>query len=272
MKFLVPYDFTEITRTALDHALSIAPAFEARLELLHIIKEESERAEVQKLFNDVLDSLTPDNRAMVYSKIMVGNIFKDISKEAEEGDAHLLIMGTHGANGLQKIFGSHAIKVINSSSTPFMITQKDGPGNGIKRIVMAVNLTKESVQIVKYASELAKKLKAEIHLVCQPETDEFLIHQLANNIKRARQYLQKQEVIHEVDMLRGLHSFSHEVIEYGKKNNADLFAVVHFSESLIPQFDTFSQDMITNEWGIPVLIMNGSEMKGVRQKYGFMSI
>ena len=109
-------------------------------------------------------------------------------------------------------------------------------------------------------------------MLCQPETDEFLQHQLKNNITRARQYLAKEGVKHEVDLLRGVHSLSHEVIEYGKKNHADLFAVVHFPESLIPQFDTFSQDMITNEWGIPVLIMNGSEMTGVRQAYSFISI
>ncbi len=271
MKFLVPYDFTEVTRTALDHALAMAPAFDAKIEVFHIIKSESDRADAEKQMEELINGLAAGEKSRVYGKIQVGNIFKDISKEADDGDAHLLVMGTHGAHGLQKIFGSHAIKVVSSSNTPFLITQEKGPED-IMRIMMAVNLTKESVQIVKYASELAKKFRAEIHLLCQPESDEFLQHQLKNNITRARQYLVKEGVAHEVDVLRGAHSLAHEVIEYGKKNHADLFAVVHYTESLIPQFDTFSQDMITNEWGIPVLIMNGSEMTGMRQKYGFISI
>ncbi len=271
MKFLVPYDFTEITRIALDHALAIAPAFDAEVLLYHVIDDESERAEAEQKFKDLLKVLNGDNTD-VQSKVQLGKIFKDISREAEEGDAHLLIMGTHGAHGLQKIFGSHAIKVIKSASTPFMITQNKGPAESIKQIMMPVNLTRESVQIVKYAAELAQKFEARIHMLCQPETDEFLERQLKNNIARARKYLTKEGVASEVDMLPGKKSLSQEVIEYGHAHQADLFAVVHYSESLIPQFDTFSQDMITNEYGIPVLIMNGNEMKGIKLKYSFISI
>src|SRR5690606_32244223 len=102
-----------------------------------------------------------------------------------------------------KVFGSHAIKVLKSSHTPFLITQENGQIKKIERIVMAVNLSKESVQIVKYASELASKFDAEIHLVCQPEEDEFLSNQLKNNILKTRKYLQNEGVKHEVDLLRG---------------------------------------------------------------------
>ncbi len=272
MKFLVPYDFTDVTRIALDHALALAPKFDASIELFHVVKSENDIPVAQELFENLLDTLPAEGKTRIESKIQVGSIFKDISKEADEGDAHLLVMGTHGAHGLQKLFGSHAVKVISSSNTPFMVTQEKGPEGAIKKIAMAVNLSKESVQIVKFAAELAKKFKAEIQLLCQPENDEFLAKQLSNNITRAKQYLQKQNVAYKVEMLRGTHSLSHEVIEYGKKNNSDLFAIVHFSESLIPQFDTFTQDMITNEWGIPVLTINGNEMTGVRIKYSFISI
>ncbi len=272
MKFLVPYDFTPVTRSALDYALAMAKAFDAKVEIFHLIKDESIRPEAETKFAQLIDSLGEDEKKKVFSKIEVGSIFKDISKQADEGDAHLMIMGTHGAHGLQKVFGSHAIKVVKSSNTPFLVTQENGTPRNIKRIVMAVDLAKESVQIVKYASELAKKFGAEIHLTCQPKEDEFLSRQLENNILKARKYLKNQGVHYEVDMLRGAHGLAHEVIEYGKKHDADLFAVVHSSESLIPQFDTFSQDMITNEWGIPVLIMNGNEVAGVRTNYSFISI
>ena len=272
MKYLVPYDFTSISRTALDHALMFAKPTNAEVELFHIIDKEADRLEAEKKFEELLSTLNEELRKSISWKVTVGDIFEDIGKEAEAGNAQLLIMGTHGAKGLQKLFGSNAIKVITSSNTPFIVTQSKGPMEDIKRVVFPVNLARESVQILRFAKVLAKKFDAEIHLVCQPEKDEFLSHQLGNNILRARQYLQKQGVTHEVDLLRGLHSLSHEAIEYGKKNKADLFAAVHFPESLIPQFDTFSQDMITNEWGIPVLIMNGSETAGVKTNYSFISI
>ncbi len=272
MKFLVPYDFTEITRTALDHALGMAPVFDAEIELFHVIKNEKNRAEAEQKLEELIGSLPAEKKARVSFKIQMGNIFKDIAKQADEGDADLMVMGTHGAKGLQKILGSNAIKVVNSSSTPFIITQTKGPKKDIRKIVMAVNLTKESVQIVKFASQLAQKFKAEIHLLCQPQKDEFLAKRLNNNITRARQFLVKEDVSYQVEMLDGKDSFAQEVTAYSQANDADLFAVVHYTESLIPQFDNFSQAMITNDLETPVLILNGSEMKGVKTKYSFISI
>ena len=158
MKFIVPYDFTSISRTALDHAFQYSKTVNAEIELFHVIGKQDEEREVERKFNDLIASLDDSEKAMVNFKIKVGDIYTDIGKEAEEGDAQLLVMGTHGAKGLQKLFGSHAIKVITNASTPFIVTQSKGPEAGIKRIILPVDLTKESVQIVGFATKVAKAI------------------------------------------------------------------------------------------------------------------
>jgi len=51
-----------------------------------------------------------------------------------------------------------------------------------------------------------------------------------------------------------------------------LFAIAHYPETIIPQFEKFSQGLITNEWQIPVLIVNIEEQIGVQSNYSFVGI
>jgi nucleotide-binding universal stress UspA family protein len=272
MKYLVPYDFSPITRIALDHAFALSKYERSEIQVLHIIKNDSERAKAEKRFKELMDSLDAEQAAQLITNIRVGDIYQDISKEAQDGGYQLLIMGTHGAKGLQKVLGSHAIKVITSSNTPFIITQKKGPSEGIKRIVLPVDLSYEKIQMVGFASSIAQKFDAEVHVIAKAQTDDFLIKRLSNNFTKVKRQLQKDGVRHVVSSLNGKHSFHKEVIAYGAEVKADLFAIAHFPESIIPQFETFSQELITNEWQTPVLIVNIEERMGVNANYSFVGI
>lgn len=272
MKILVPYDFTPITRTALDHAFALGRTLEGEIALLHIIDNQSLRSKAEAGFKTLLEGLTDNERSVLTTHVRVGDIFKDITREAEAGDYQLLVMGTHGAKGLQKVLGSKAIKVITSGNTPFIVTQSKGPSESIKRIVLPVDLTKESVQIVKFAAQIAKRFDAEIHIVGKNEKDEWLNTKLKNNISYLRRVLNEQGVKHVVAGLDGKTALAQEAIDYGTANKADLYAVAHFSESILPQFDRFSQDMITNPALTPVLIANATEVGGVKGQYAFLSV
>jgi nucleotide-binding universal stress UspA family protein len=272
MKYLVPYDFTPTTKIALDHAFELSKFEESEIEALHIIKNESERAKAESLFTNLINELDSENKDKLKTKVRVGDIFKDISKEAEAGDFQLLVMGTHGAKGIQKLFGSHAIKVITSSSTPFIITQKRGPREGIKRIVLPVDLSYEKIQMVSFSSNLAKKFKAEVHVIAKAQSDDFLAKRLANNLTKVSRQLKKDGVEHKVRSLEGKHSFHKEIIAYGAEIDADIFAIAHYPETIIPQFEKFSQELITNEWQIPVLVVKVDESIGVKSNYSFVGI
>lgn len=271
MKYIVPYDFTPVAHTALEHALAIARIRPGQIEILHIIPSEKEREAAENKFRELRSQLNGQGGQDIEYKVRTGDIFKDISREAEEGRAELLVMGTHGEKGLQRIFGSYAIKVITSSKTPFIITQEKGPVESIKLIVLPVDLSKERVQVVKFAARLARIFKAEIHLVCKPETDEWLKKRLNNNIQRALQFLQKEEVPHRLARVEGMHHFYEEVIDYAAEQHADLLAIAYFPETVFPQFERFSQEIITNELQLPVLVVNAQEVGSVGE-YGFIGI
>lgn len=272
MKYLVPYDFTPITRSALNHALNVAQSQPGEIELLHVIAKEEDRAKAEQNFKDLLNELSSDIQKQLSTKVQVGDIFKDISRVAEENKVDWLVMGTHGAKGLQRIMGSYAIKVITGSKIPFIVTQEKGPSAVIKRIVVPIDLNKESILIIRFAAKIAKIFEAEVHLVSRPVTDEFLAKNLHNNLGMAKRFLKKEGVSYQVLSLEGKKPFHKEVIEYGAKERADLFAIAHHPESLLPQFDRFSQEIITNKLEVPVLIVKASEVTGVKTNYSFVGI
>lgn len=271
MKFLVPYDFTPITRSALDHALSLTNDIPGDIELLHIVENEGQKEKAEFTLNGLIASLPEEVRGKVFGKVRVGSIYTDIAQEAEEGHAQLLVMGTHGAKGLQKLFGSRAIKVITSSKTPFIVTQSKGPQNDVELIVLPVDLSKESLQVVDFATNLAKKFNAAIHVVCKPEKDEFLAHKLRNNINWAKMKM-SDDVDYKVVALEGEDSLADEVIAYGEEHGADMFAITHFSDSILPQFDTFTQEMITNRLEVPVLVIAGRQTSDINTTFTFIGM
>ena len=75
----------------------------------------------------------------------------------------VIFMGTHGMTGLQKIFGSRALKVITNSSVPFIITQdKIRQDDRIDDIVVPIDMGKEDKQILTSVIRSAHLFKAKV--------------------------------------------------------------------------------------------------------------
>ncbi|QDK36611.1 universal stress protein [Bdellovibrio sp. NC01] len=94
----------------------------------------------------------------------------------------LIVMGTHGKTGLDRLFlGSVAEEVIRHSSTPVLILGPQVKDTEVKtggKILVATDLTKNSRRAEAYALKLAAALKAEV----------VFYHSLFETIRTADQY------------------------------------------------------------------------------------
>jgi hypothetical protein len=109
-------------------------------------------------------------------------------------------------------------------------------------------------------------------VIAKAQSDDFLAKRLANNLTKVSRQLKKDGVEHKVRSLEGKYSFHKEIIAYGAEIDADIFAIAHYPETIIPQFEKFSQELITNEWQIPVLVVKVDESIGVKSNYSFVGI
>ena len=123
-KLLVPYDFTEVADAAVEHALVTANAVDAEVHVLHVVSKKVGIKEAKEKLDAAIEKIKAASAAKgieVVGHVRVGNIFDDISDVSLELGAELIFMGTHGAHGWQHITGSHALKVVTNSATPFII-------------------------------------------------------------------------------------------------------------------------------------------------------
>lgn len=258
--YVVPYDFTSVAECATQHAINMARTTHSTVTLLHIAKNDKEVAIAKEKLKDVFAKLKLTSAdPKVKASVIKGNIFEDIGKYATKNNARLIVMGTHGAKGMQKVFGSFAIKVITSCKVPFMIVQEKMPTT-LNKIVVPINLTKESLQIISVVADLAMVFKSEIHVLGSKFTDPKLARSMKNRIHIVRDDLTQKKIKSTFKLLESTKSFREMVLDYGKDVNANLIAISYHTESIIPQLDKFAQSVITNKEQTPVLIIQAIDV------------
>lgn len=260
-KFIVPFDFTDVAESAVEHAMVTAQVIGADVHLLHVVaKKEAIQAAKTKLA-DSISKLSEAHKEMgveIISHVRVGNIFDDIAEFALEIGAELIFMGTHGAHGWQHITGSHALKVVTNSPTPFIIVQEARINeSGYDDIIVPLDLHKETKQKLTLVANMAKYFNSRVHVVIPDESDEFLQHTVKANIIFANKFFGERG-IEVTTTLAPAKDFDKEVVEHAVKVNADLIAIMNIQKNqLLGVFGaSHEQYMITNEAKIPVLVVN----------------
>jgi len=254
---LVPHDFTTAGDTALNYAVDLAKTFNAEINLLHVTKNSSENKKAEAKCSDIIEKL--DNRGLTINLIVrKGDIFETIANVAKENHTSIVIMGTHGAKGMQKVFGSFAIKVIKSTHTPFIIVQEGQEYKTTKNIVFPVDTSKESLQIEQVVSAIARKSNSKVHILSEKYTDTSYKIKSAVNL----QILNKEFSEHNIEYVNvNIKKIaSNDILNYAKINDCDLIGISYYSDSIFSQFDTIFQDIITNKEKIPALIIQSKDV------------
>ena len=255
--FIVPHDFTSAGDSALNYALFLAKPRKTKIELLHLVDNKNKgKAVYEKLQKIIANLKLGPLDVEVVPLVKVGTIFGDIGKLAEEKEAKLVIMGTHGAKGIQRFFGSYAIKVVTSATAPFIIVQEGVSPTKIKNIVVPIDLTKESLQVINCVSDLARLFDAHVHIIAEEQKDPRLAQQIKIRISLIKKEYQEKEIKSDIQLLKGRKAYHKKVLKFAIEKDADIIAWAYHSSSIFPQFEKFHQRLLTNKEKIPSMIVN----------------
>jgi nucleotide-binding universal stress UspA family protein len=136
-KILVPLDFSEYSRRALDYALRIARGTGSRLVLLAVIDDRFPYPELFVVDNpnveyyremrrralDRMDELLGSDPGVPVEKVVVkGRPRSEIPAMAEEVGADLIVIARHGTGALRAaIMGSTAESVVREARCPVLV-------------------------------------------------------------------------------------------------------------------------------------------------------
>ena len=168
-------------------------------------------------------------------------------------------MGTHGAKGMQKIFGSHIEKIIMGSGSPLLITRGATHLEKMKTIVMPYSFDRESLQITTFAASMAKKFGATIHLVAHHDNNEVHEEAISINQKIAEQFMEENEVDFKIINLPMEKDFDSELQDYSGSVHADVIAAAYTNDNKIIT-NIHMQKIFENIYKIPVLTVNAEEL------------
>lgn len=254
--YIVPYDFTPVSEKALEYALFLGQKVHTEIQLLHLASDKANGMKAVPKLDAVKEAVQSRTGVTITSVVKVGSIFTDIGRIAKEGHAQLIIMGTHGKRGLQSLFGSHAMKVVTSAECPFLIVQHDTEIKEVHDLLVPIDLTKESLQIVNIAGDMAKMLHANIHVLAEKQTDQILHTRLQNRLSIVKEQYKERGIEPVIGILKKNGSYDRKVMDYAKTNNGGMIAIAYHSESLLPQFDNFAQHLMVNKEALPFLVIN----------------
>lgn len=276
---LVPLDFSEVAQNALGHALKVADVYKNEITLLHIMDEGNfignlfggnNNAELVKEAIDMkLDKIIAESNKQ-YPSIKInkliesGKIYKVITSIANDGNYDSIIMGTNGASGLQQITGSNASRVINYAKVPVVVVKEKSIGNGYEKIVLPIDLTRESRQKVRWAVHVAKKFHSTIHVIYENTTNEEFRNRIHAVINQTQDILDTNGAKY---ILRGLEedkypdSFAEDTLAYANEIDADLIMIMSQQEKGFNEFllGSYAQQIVNNGGRIPIMCINSND-------------
>lgn len=188
-RILVPTDFSEHAEDALKVAAQIARKHNSEIVLLHMLELPSQMNDAitggasipeamlfMKKANEMLDKTTEKHYLQDISVTEILKIDKTIhgiSQVSKENNIDLIIMGSHGASGVQELLiGSNTEKVVRNSEIPVLVIKKDISNFNASTIVFASDFTEESKKPFEKLLNFTEFFDSKIHLVtiCTPNS------------------------------------------------------------------------------------------------------
>lgn len=258
---LVPTDFTNVAECAINHACMLAKQNKNEVTLLHILTKnnKAEDSLVNQLQSQC-DYFSGKYGIKVNKLFKEGSIFTTIGEVADELKASLVVMGTHGVVGMQKLTGAWAIKVIESSNVPVIVVKSKMPQlEGYKKIVLPVDFSVETKQKTMQTLNMAKMFDATVYLYKQKGIDDIHQSKIDLNAQFIKRYLKEQDIPHvEEQQAKASVDFDKDFIQYAKEVEANLIIILTTKEKELIEFvlGPVEQKVINNKEEIPVMCIH----------------
>jgi len=266
---LIPWDFTIVAENALKYAIKISSLTAgAHVELIHVIEVSglftkgrlTEREATEKLKVDY-NHIKEQYGIEVKTTVMQGNIFNTLSDYAAEINADLVIMGTHGIKGVQKLTGSKALKVIAGSSVPFLVVQDEPKEKRVfEHVVMPLDFSFDEKEKLQWAIKFSLQYKSQIHIILPTSFDSGVQKKVNYNLAFAKKHLETYNIPYEIHSAGKGNNFQEEIVKLAVDIEADLILIMtsgslDFTDYV---FGAQEQYVIANDSKIPVMCINQS--------------
>ena len=183
-RILCPIDFSDASAHVVDQAAAIAGWYKARIMALHVYSplvapiptlpppvERVPQTEIERMQESTRVCFQAASAAGIAVDVAVdiGRPAVEILDRAAKLPADLIVIGTHGASGLEHfLLGSVAEKVIRKAACPVLTVPPRARATSVlpfKRVLCAVDFSDPSLTALQYACSLAEQSGAALTIL-----------------------------------------------------------------------------------------------------------
>lgn len=273
-RILIPTDFSETANLALKHAVEMAKLTDAEIVLLHVVstfafrvnlpEAEEDEAQSQRLntavnrrLQEMSAEITRETGVRVSIEMAYGRIREEVVKVAEERDADMIVLGTHGVSGLKEFFmGSNAFRIVSDAGCPVLSIQESAKSVGFRKIAVPIDNSFHSREKLGIAVRMAHTYGAKL-LICglrsHDHDDENLNAKFRVKMKQVEDFLQERQLEFESTTLF-CSNIAKATMDFAVGQGADLIIIMNEQEINSTGFflGPYAQQVV-NHSKIPVL-------------------
>lgn len=281
---VIPVDFSATSMLALEHATFMAKLYKANITLLHVIETYTYKVElynfqpyasdnekfiesIKQKFNELADKLTSEIGSKVNVIIKNGKMAATVFEVTKEVKADLVILGTHGAKGIEEFFiGSNAFRVVTESTVPVISVQAHNKKLGYDSLFLPIDNSISSRQKINQALTIAQKYNSKVHLcgLISKDADEGMKKIFGVKVAQAVEFLAKNNVKVTSD-INVSDNFAKTTLKEAKAKNADMILIMKGSDAednfTSIFLDRYAQHVV-NHSKIPIMSITPLELSG----------
>lgn len=280
-KILVPLDGSELAARILVHARRLLHAPGSMVTLLRVIPKVEDLETTSLVLEEVRERLSADG-VPATARVVVGDPAMRIAQIAEESDASLIALSTHGRSGVARVLrGSVAEETLRIAPVPVLLANPFALGETeelpIRKVLVALDGSKRSAKALPFATEIAKIYGAELVLLHVVDLSWCHYPEVARPHEHAlgRDYLARElerlDVRARTSLVEG--SAPGKIIEAVETERADLLVLASHSRSGVARWYYGSvAESVIRKVHSPILVVRGaSELPAVAPHGGHVA-
>lgn len=261
-------DFSKGALRALDYAIKIANNTQSNILLVWVDSQNTKEISAELCKNEIrrdakieLQRIVEENSSLLKGgkfkiKQRKGKVYQELALQVKASNSELIVVGTHGISGFEQFWiGSNAFKIISYAACPVVSIRYDyNFEKPVKRIIVPIDNSIDSIKKIPMAAKLAKAFDAEIHLLSIYTTTLVSLKKKVDRaVMAAEKYLAKENVVFVTKVVQS-NNLPITVVDYGKKVKGDMIVIMTDQEkaNLSILMGDYSQKII-NLSSIPIL-------------------
>lgn len=249
---IVPFDFSAPADRALEKAYEIAVKIDKPIIVIHVVKRDSEIDEKQKELDKVVEDFSKDHPDVRFEAIIrKGSLFKTIYNTAQEFNAYLAVMGTHGKKTFKK-----AMKVVSKFvKIAFLLVQDPSDKPLFNKVLVPLDSNQKTRANLNWVKSLSRHFDLKVILLYPVFKSDVKNGLVKRNLKFAEKVLDRELIDYEVVRSNIDKNYADEIFKHARQLDVDTLTLM--STSYKEYIKKIKDEQSLEEYKkIPILCVN----------------